>query len=252
MTWQLTLALASCALLGLRHGFDYDHLAAISDITAVQRTWREGMRLGLTYALGHAVTVVALGAAVIILHLPLPARLDAWTERLIGVTLIVLAVLVIGNVYQKRHSHGAMESRIALLISAWRQLNWRIRRTFQPTLAQPEPFRWNYSGKSVFFIGILHGLGAETPSQLLIFLLAASLGGTSRGFLGLLAFAAGLILMNGLMTATLGGIYNASAERNSHRTPLVFRWVALAGAAYSLVIGIIFLLGASSKLPPLG
>jgi len=252
MTWQLTLALASCALLGLRHGFDYDHLAAISDITAVQRTWREGMRLGLTYALGHAVTVVALGAAVIILHLPLPARLDAWTERLIGVTLIVLAVLVIGNVYQKRHSHGAMESRIALLISAWRQLNWRIRRTFQPTLVQPGPFRWNYSGKSVFFIGILHGLGAETPSQLLIFLLAASLGGTSRGFLGLLAFAAGLILMNGLMTATLGGIYNASAERNSHRTPLVFRWVALAGAAYSLVIGIIFLLGASSKLPPLG
>jgi high-affinity nickel-transport protein len=250
MNWQITLALASCALLGLRHGFDYDHLAAISDITAVQHTWRQGMRLGLIYALGHAFTVVALGAAVIMLHLPLPARLDAWTERLIGVTLIVLAVLVIGNIYQRRHSHGRMESRIALLVSAWRQLTWRVQRKFQPAAPQPEPFRWNYSGKSVFFIGILHGLGAETPSQLLLFLLAASLGGTVRGFLGLLAFAAGLILMNGVMTATLGSVYKAS--NNSHRTPVIFRWVALAGAVYSLAIGVIFLLGASNILPPLG
>jgi high-affinity nickel-transport protein len=254
MEWKILLALVSCALLGLRHGFDYDHLAAISDITAVQRTWREGMRLGLTYALGHAFTVVALGAAVVMLHLPLPARLDAWTERLIGVTLIVLAVLVIGNVYQKRHSHGAMESRIALLISASRQLGWRIERIFQPGAVQPEPFRWNYSGKSVFFIGVLHGLGAETPSQLMLFLLAASLGGTARGFLGLFAFAVGLVLMNGIMTATLGGIYKASSGRPSlaHSRPDIFRWIAIAGAVYSFVIGVIFLLGASGKLPLLG
>ena len=254
MQWQILLALFSCALLGLRHGFDYDHLAAISDITAVQRTWREGMRLGLTYALGHAFTVVGLGAAVVMLHLPLPARLDAWTERLIGVTLIVLAVLVIGNLYQKRHSHGAMESRIALLISASRQLSWRMRRVFKPEAVQPAPFRWNYSGKSVFFIGVLHGLGAETPSQLMLFLLAASLGGTARGFLGLLAFAVGLVLMNGIMTATLGGIYKASSTRQNfaNHSSNIFRWVAIAGAVYSFVIGIIFLLGASDKLPPLG
>ena len=250
--WKIALALGSCALLGLRHGFDYDHLAAISDITAVQRSWREGMRLGLTYALGHAFTVVALGAAVIMLHLPLPARLDAWTERLIGVTLIVLAALVIGNVFQKRHSHNVMESRIALLVSAARHVAWRIRRLFQPTALPPEQFRWNYSGKSVFFIGILHGLGAETPSQLMLFLLAASLGGTARGFLGLLAFAIGLVVMNGIMTATLGGVYKASANPGSSHAPSIFRWVAIAGAVYSFVIGVIFLLGASGKLPPLG
>ncbi len=252
VSWKIVLALASCALLGLRHGFDYDHLAAISDITAVQRTWREGMRLGLTYALGHAFTVVALGAMVIMLHLPLPARLDAWTERLIGVTLIVLAVLVIGNLVQKRHSHNAMESRIALLISAMQQVSWRFRRLFEPQAARPAPFHWNYSGKSVFFIGVLHGLGAETPSQLMLFLLAASLGGTARGFLGLFAFAAGLVLMNGIMTATLGGVYKASAAHGSDSAPAVFRWVAIAGAVYSFVIGIIFLLGASGHLPALG
>ena len=264
MNWQIILALASCALLGVRHGFDYDHLAAISDITAVQRTWREGMRLGLTYALGHAFTVVALGAAVIMLHLPLPARLDAWTERLIGVTLIVLAVLVIGNIYQKRHAHGAsharLESRFALLISACLQVSWRVRRVFDPQVARPQPFRWNYSGRSVFLIGVLHGLGAETPSQLMLFLLAASIGGTTRGVFGLIAFAAGLIVMNGLMTAILGGVYKASLKTSTehtdhpanHHAPDIFRWVAIAGAIYSFVIGIIFLLGASNKLPALG
>ena len=253
MESRILLALVSCALLGLRHGFDYDHLAAISDITAVQRTWREGLRLGLTYALGHAFTVVALGAAVVMLHLPLPSRLDAWTERLIGVTLIVLAALVISNIYQKRHTHGAMESRIALLVSASRQLAWRVRRIFEPEAVRPLPFRWNYSGKSVFFIGVLHGLGAETPSQLMLFLLAASLGGTARGFMGLLAFAAGLVLMNGIMTATLGGIYRASTSHDdAHPRQQIFRWVAIAGAVYSFVIGVIFLLGASDKLPALG
>ena len=70
--WKLDAALGSCLLLGLRHGFDYDHLAAISDITAVQRSWRSGLRLGMTYALGHAFTVAALGIAVLELHLGLP------------------------------------------------------------------------------------------------------------------------------------------------------------------------------------
>ncbi len=246
MHWKIGLALVSCAVLGLRHGFDYDHLAAISDITAVQRSWKEGMRLGVTYAVGHAATVVALGAAVVMLHLPLPARLDAWAERLIGVTLVVLGFLVIGSLFRK-HAHHGVESRIALLISSVRWLGWRVRRLFSPEAPRPERFRWNYSGKSVFGIGVLHGLGAETPSQLMLFLLAASLGGTARGFLGLGAFAVGLVLMNAAMTASIGGLFGAS-----HHRPQVFRWVAIGGAVYSFAVGLIFILGASDKLPALG
>ena len=49
MHWKLALAIGSCLLLGLRHGFDYDHLAAISDITAVQQSGKQGIRLGIIY-----------------------------------------------------------------------------------------------------------------------------------------------------------------------------------------------------------
>lgn len=251
MHWKLALAIGSCALLGLRHGFDYDHLAAITDITAVQQSGRQGVRLGVVYALGHACTVVVLGVLVILLHISLPSRLDAWAERLIGVTLIVLGVLVVANLVRHSRSHShfhhhVAQSRWALLINESRHLVWRVRRIFNSELPQPEPFSWNYNGGSVFGIGVLHGLGAETPTQLMLFLLAASLGGTLLGLLGLMAFAVGLVVMNTVMTAALSGIYG----RGLHR-PWMYQFLSVAGAIYSLAVGCIFLFGASDRLPPL-
>jgi high-affinity nickel permease len=250
MPSSLELALLSCALLGLRHGFDYDHLAAISDITSVQRTWREGMRLGLLYALGHAFTVAILGAAVIFLHIGLPEHMDVIGERLVGATLIALGIYVLVSFLRRKpghhHHHATPRSRIALLISGARYTEWRIRRLANPTAPKPAPFTFRYDRTSVFTVGIIHGLGAETPSQLLLFLLAANLGGTSRGFLGLLCFILGLLLMNTLMTASASGIFATSTHR-----PRIQTLVTSLTAAYSFIIGIIFLFGASDKLPPL-
>lgn len=250
MSSTLELALASCLLLGLRHGFDYDHLAAISDIASVQRNWREGMRLGLLYALGHAVTVAILGSAVIFLHLSLPAHLDGISERFVGATLIILALYVLVTFLRRKSGpeqhHHIPRSRIALFISGARYTGWQIRRYFSPATPQPEPFSFQYNQSSVFIVGIIHGLGAETPSQLLLFLLAANLGGTSRGFIGLLSFITGLLLMNTLMTASASGIFASSANR-----PRVQTVVTSITAAYSFIIGAIFLFGVSDRLPPL-
>ena len=250
MSTPLELALMSCALLGLRHGFDYDHLAAISDITSVQRGWREGMGLGLLYALGHALTVAVLGCAVIFLHLSLPAHLDAVGERLVGATLVGLAIYVLVSYLRRRgdiatHKH-LPRSRIALVVSGAQYTSWRLRSLRNPELPQPDPFAFKYDRSSVFVVGIIHGLGAETPSQLLLFLLAANLGGTSRGFLGLLCFIAGLLVMNTLMTASASGIFAGSAQR-----PRVQGFVTSLTVVYSFVIGVIFLFGTSDRLPAL-
>ncbi len=252
MSTTLQLALFSCLLLGFRHGFDYDHLAAITDITSVQRGWREGMRLGLLYALGHALTVAVLGIAVIFLHLSLPQHLDAIGERLVGATLIALAVYVFASLWRHRnqltnpgHTH-LNRSRIALVISAARYAWWRLRVLADPTLPKPDPFAFRYDQGSVFTVGIIHGLGAETPSQLLLFLFAANLGGTSRGLIGLLAFIAGLLVMNTLMTASASGIFATSTTR-----PRLQAAVTSLTAAYSLAIGTIFLFGLSDRLPAL-
>ncbi|KAA6464466.1 hypothetical protein DYQ86_00365 [Acidobacteria bacterium AB60] len=248
--WKLDAALGSCLVLGLRHGFDYDHLAAISDITAVQRNWRSGLRLGVTYALGHAFMVALLGVAVLELHVGLPAGLDSLTERLIGLTLIVLAVGVVAGIVRKGghgHAHGRIESRLAIAINGLLWAAWRVRRLWAPTAQAPQRFQWMYSGRSVFLIGMLHGIGAETPSQLGLFFLAKSLGGTANGMMGLAAFCAGLVAMNGLMTASIGGAFNRGAFH-----PRLYHAIAWMGAAYSFVIGVIFLFGISGRLPQLG
>ena len=62
---NLQLALISAGVFGFRHGLDYDHIAAITDISSVQARARDAMRFGLLYVSGHATTVAVLGALAI-------------------------------------------------------------------------------------------------------------------------------------------------------------------------------------------
>ncbi len=62
--------------------------------------------------------------------------------------------------------------------------------------------------------------------------------------LGLAAFSIGLVAMNALMTASMGGAFSASGHH-----PRFYHAIAWTGAAYSFVIGIIFLFGISDHLP---
>jgi hypothetical protein len=243
----LNLALLSAAVLGFRHGFDYDHIAAISDITSVESSSSRAMRMGLLYVLGHAATVAVLGGAVIFFQRSLPARIDHWAERAVGLTLVLLGLYVLGTMLRDKGSFRP-RSRASLLLAAFRWTSRRGRALFHPledrTAADSSQA---YNKSSVFAIGVIHGLGAETPSQLLLFLLAANLGGPARGFLGLAMFLAGLLAMNTLMTASAVGIFGVSAAK-----PMVLRFVIGFTAAYSLIVGSIFLFGSSVLLPSLG
>jgi high-affinity nickel permease len=243
----LQLALFTAAVFGFRHGFDYDHIAAITDITSVEPSRSRGMRMGFLYVLGHAATVAVLGAAVIFFQRSLPAKIDNWAERAVGLTLVLLGIYVLGTMLREKSSY-APKSRASMLIGAFRWLAWKARGVFgAPRASKPQARSGSYSGRSVFLIGIIHGLGAETPTQLMIFLLAANLGGVGLGFLGLGMFLAGLVTMNMLMTASAVGLFGATSAK-----PRLMRLVLGLTAAYSVVVGTIFLFGSSALLPPLG
>jgi len=245
MTSPLALALFSCALLGFRHGFDYDHIAAITDITGVQTKASAAMRLGLMYALGHAATVALLGCAVIFLQLSLPHGIDRWAERAVGLTLVVLAIYVLSTLAtHKEHGAPAPKSRAALLITGARWIRHQVAQWRSGEKTPLPETNWDVNAPAAFGIGIIHGFGAETPSQLALFLLAANLGGKTKGFLGLTVFLAGLLVMNTLMTASAAGLFTTTRQRA--------RWIPiLTGltAVYSLGIGVVFLLGGSDLLP---
>ncbi len=237
----IAVVLASCALLGFRHGFDYDHIAAITDIAGIEDQPRRTMRLGLFYALGHAATVAALGGIVIGFQLALPAGMDRWAERFVGLTLVLLAAYVFATLIRTR-GQGRPKSRAALLLGAGRWIHDRLHRWMTGNAAGPGPAR-EVTSTTCFGIGVIHGLGAETPSQLALFLLAANLGGVERGLLGLTMFLTGLLAMNTLMTASAAGLFSAGRGWRG--------WYPLLTgltAAYSFGIGVVFLLGDSGLL----
>jgi high-affinity nickel permease len=245
---NLRLALASAAMLGFRHGLDYDHIAAISDITSVQAKAADAMRYGLLYVSGHAATVAVLGAGAIAFRVSLPPASDRWAERMVGVTLLLLGIYVLGTFFREStHSHHRPRTRLTLLINGVLWLYWKLSRFFGGTRAVPRQiFRDGYGTGSTFLVGVIHGLGAETPTQLLLFLMAANLGGAGAGLLGLLMFIAGLLLMNTLMCASAAGLFSATLGR-----PYALHTLTLVTSAYSIVVGTIFLLGSADKLPSL-
>lgn len=244
---NLRLALLSAAVLGFRHGLDYDHIAAITDISSVQLRARDAMRYGLLYVAGHAATVAVLGVAAVIFRISLPAASDRWAERLVGTTLLVLGVYVLGTFFRpSAHSHGP-RTRITILVNGVLWIYWRLSQLFGGTRVEaPQIFKDGYGTKSAFVVGVIHGLGAETPTQILLFLMAANLGGTGLGLLGLLMFILGLLVMNTLLCASAAGLFSASLAR-----PSAVRALTLATSAYSIIVGVIFLLGSANRLPSL-
>ena len=245
MQHALYLALFTAALLGFRHGFDYDHIAAITDVVSVQTSRRTAMKLGMIYALGHAFTVAALGSIVILFGISLPTGIDRWAERLVGLTLLVLGIYVLGTLILKPAGY-LPKSRYMLLHQAYHRTRIALRQ--RHSAATPETYSapQSFDTRSVFVIGVVHGLGAETPSQLMIFLLAANLGGAALGMLGLAMFISGLLIMNTIMTASAAGVFGVSRHR-----PQIFRLVSAFTGVYSLIMGVVFLAGRSSFLPPI-
>ena len=245
---NLRLALLSLGMLGFRHGFDYDHIAAITDISSVQARPRDAMRYGLLYVAGHAATVAVLGALAIGFRISLPAASDTWAQRLVGATLLALGLYVLVTFFRPgSHSHGP-RTRITLLINATLWVYWRMCRIFGGTRVEaPSVFKNGYGTTSTFMVGVIHGLGAETPTQLMLFLMTANLGGTVIGLTGLLMFIVGLVTMNTLMCASAAGMFSFSLSR-----PGAMRALTLATSAYSIVVGTIFLMASADKLPPLG
>src|SRR6266545_6248764 len=105
------LALAGLGLLlGFRHAFEPDHLAAVSTLATRQGRLFDACRLGLAWALGHTASVGAVVGAIILLGVHLPAPLWPAADLLVALLLIGLGGTVIlryarGRWHLHLHTH---------------------------------------------------------------------------------------------------------------------------------------------------
>ena len=109
--------------------------------------------------------------------------------------------------------------------------------------APSDPFT-EYGIATCFGIGMIHGVGAETPSQVVLFTTAAGVSGAFGGVWVLVAFVVGLLLGNTILVAA-----SASGFSGSQRLPVTYMVLAAATAVVSLAVGALYLSGRADLLP---
>lgn len=234
---QQELLLMSMFVLGLRHGFDWDHLAALADIAGTQNESSSGFLLCLLYAAGHAFVVLALGYFAVQMGSTLPASVDAFMEPVVGVTLITLSLWLTVAMFRQGANFR--------LTSRWWMLSHLLARSRIP-LPLGKSAVSTTPVLTASLTGAVHGIGAETPTQILALLAAATVAhGLISAWL-VVAFVTGIFVSN-MVVATLM-LKGYAFTRN--RTWLNLTLGTLT-AVFSLVIGITFLTRSASALPPL-
>src|SRR5207244_8216428 len=93
-------------LLGFRHAFEPDHLAAVSTLATRQGRLLDACRLGIAWAVGHSLSVGVVVGAIVLFDLHPPPRLWPAADLLVGLLLIGLGASVIFRYVRGRwHLH---------------------------------------------------------------------------------------------------------------------------------------------------
>jgi nickel/cobalt transporter (NiCoT) family protein len=236
--------------LGLRHGLDPDHIAAIDNVT--RRLMQDGKRpvaVGFFFALGHSAVVVVASAAVAL-------ATTAFTDRFAGLreiggvvgtsasALFLFAIaganiVVLRGVYRAfcraRAGHEIHDDDLDILLA---QRGW-LARLFRPVLRLVSR-SWH-----LFPIGVLFALGFETASEISLFGLSAQASYQASTWSVLVfpaLFAAGMTLVD-----TADGILMLGAYGWAYVKPLRKLFynltITLVSVIVALVIGGIEVLG---------
>ena len=82
-------------LLGMRHATDADHVVAISTIVSRERSLRAAGPVGVLWGLGHTLTILLVGGAILLFGLVIPARVGLAMELAVAFMLLILGALTL-------------------------------------------------------------------------------------------------------------------------------------------------------------
>jgi hypothetical protein len=88
----LALTLLTSLLLGMRHAADPDHVVAVTTIVTRERSVWRAAGVGALWGLGHTLTVLAVGTAIILFKLAVTPRVGLSMEFAVAVMLVALGV----------------------------------------------------------------------------------------------------------------------------------------------------------------
>jgi len=227
MTPSIVAVLAIGGLLGLRHAFEPDHLAAVSTLATRpggRRLW-SAARLGLIWGLGHTVTVGAVALLVLVLGVQLPARLWPAAELVVAGLLVLLGSMVIwryvrGRWHMHAHAHTAAAPHFHLHSHAADPSHGHAHATVD-------------ARRSLGF-GVAHGLAG---SGAIAALLVAAVPDTMSRVVYFAAFSGGTIVGMLGVSLTLSVLVRFAAERGARWATVLHVGAAVGSVVAGLVLG---------------
>ena len=84
--------------LGMRHATDPDHVIAVTTIVSRQQSIRQAALIGILWGVGHTITILIVGSAIILFGIVIPPRLGLSMELSVGLMLILLGVLNLSGI----------------------------------------------------------------------------------------------------------------------------------------------------------
>jgi hypothetical protein len=204
-------------VLGMRHATDPDHVIAVSTIVSRERSIVKAALIGILWGCGHTITIVAVGAAIIVFGLAIPTRVGLTMEFSVGLMLILLGILNLSgamNWITQRFSpaHPKVEGEHAHLHehNAHLHLHWHSHGAgiehHAASLQPPARVRAPFARLGVFhtlrplFVGIVHGLAGSAAVALLVL---STIREPKWAVLYLLIFGVGTIAGMMLITAAI-------------------------------------------------
>ncbi|HET9319394.1 MAG TPA: hypothetical protein VFO27_06455, partial [Bryobacteraceae bacterium] len=79
--------------LGMRHATDPDHVVAVSTIVSRERSIPRAGWIGILWGVGHTLTILVVGAAIILFGVVIPPRVGLTLEFSVALMLILLGLL---------------------------------------------------------------------------------------------------------------------------------------------------------------
>jgi ABC-type nickel/cobalt efflux system permease component RcnA len=181
-------------VFGLKHALDADHLAAVSTIVSERKSLLSSSLVGGLWGIGHTVSLLAVGVAVILLHIKISERMALALEFCVALMLIGLGANAIyklargGRLHLHAHRHGGHTHLHPHIHSGAPETDPRTHHGFR-------------LGARPFVVGLVHGLAGSAALMLLVLsTISSPLVGLAYIAIFGLGSIGGMILMSALVS----------------------------------------------------
>jgi ABC-type nickel/cobalt efflux system permease component RcnA len=231
--------------LGMRHATDSDHVVAVTTIVSRQRNIASAAWTGIFWGIGHSLTLLAIGGAIILFGVVVPERLGMSFEFCVALMLILLGALNLRATFRAVENVSADHDHDSLHQHAHRHGDYvhshihghepATHGHTEEALPPAKLDRWFgrfgfYRALRPLVIGIVHGLAGSAAVALLVLPIIQS---PIWALAYLLIFGVGTIAGMMLITAAI-----AVPVSYSTRFQFLHRHLATAAGVLSVGFGL--------------